>query len=158
MQSQLPHSSETITSSWPPPLETKTSKRLISAREKLAVCYVTTLPYMDVNWQSMSIHFYFWRHWPPTICVRILVETCHSGIQDQTRSIRGSIMQPVSIMIQLVTHITYVTRIRVSNFWSLSECRCPTLWSLCAGTQLYGRCFNYYYPFFDIIVWRCFVI
>ena len=46
---------------------------LISAREKLAVCDVTNLPYMDVNWQSISIYDYFVAcHWPPTIRVRIL--------------------------------------------------------------------------------------
>ena len=29
---------------------------LISAREKLAFCDVTNLPYMDINWQSISIY------------------------------------------------------------------------------------------------------
>ena len=46
---------------------------VISAREKLAVCDVTNLPYMDINWQSISIYMaILWRHWPPTIRVRIL--------------------------------------------------------------------------------------
>ena len=32
---------------------------LISAREKLLVCDVTNLPYMDTNLQSISIYGYF---------------------------------------------------------------------------------------------------
>ena len=32
---------------------------LISAREKLAVCDVTNLPYMDINWKYISIYGYF---------------------------------------------------------------------------------------------------
>ena len=32
---------------------------LITAREKLTVCDVTNLPYMDINWQSISIYGYF---------------------------------------------------------------------------------------------------
>ena len=31
----------------------------LSKREKLAVCDVTNLPYMDINWQSISIYGYF---------------------------------------------------------------------------------------------------
>ena len=32
---------------------------LISSREKLVVCDVTNLPYMDINWQSISIYGHF---------------------------------------------------------------------------------------------------
>ena len=32
---------------------------LISEREKLAVCDVTNLPYLDINWQLISIYGYF---------------------------------------------------------------------------------------------------
>ena len=32
---------------------------LIPAREKLAVCDVTNLPYMDINWQFISIYHDF---------------------------------------------------------------------------------------------------
>ena len=35
------------------------SVSIISAREKLAICDVTNLPYMDINWQSISIYGYF---------------------------------------------------------------------------------------------------
>ena len=34
------------------------NRLLISAREKIAVCDVTNLPYMDINWQSISIYGY----------------------------------------------------------------------------------------------------
>ena len=37
-------------------IQTRTTNRLLSAHEKLAVCDVTNLPYLDINWQSMSIY------------------------------------------------------------------------------------------------------
>ena len=41
------------TSNWNPPYS------LMSAGEKLALCDVTNLPYMDIDWQSISIYGHF---------------------------------------------------------------------------------------------------
>ena len=57
----------------PPLRHFQLAKHLIPAREKLTVCDVTHLPYMDINWQSISIYMVMlWRHWPPGFRARIL--------------------------------------------------------------------------------------
>ena len=99
---------------------------IISAREKLAVCDVTNLPYwyIDINWQSISIYGYFvMRHWPPTIRVWILIKFQHLTHRMTTKSLflvhslsRNLHRHPCLVLHQVLQHPCQVLVMNTASY------------------------------------------